>query len=205
MLKLVLASRNRGKLKELKSLLDGLGYQVLSLDDFEGLPEIQETGTSFRENAVIKAREAARMTGQICLADDSGLEVDYLQGAPGVYSSRFAGPEKDDAANNRKLLKLLEGVSGEQRTARFRCVVAVASPQGRVETVEGVCEGRIGNEPRGNGGFGYDPLFIVAGRDCTMAELELETKNSISHRAMAFRRAVPLLEAFRKQAGGMGN
>jgi len=198
-LKLVLASRNRGKLEELKALLDGRGYEVIPLDCFEGLPEIPETGTTFQENAVIKAREAARMTNNICLADDSGLEVDFLHGAPGVYSSRFAGPDKDDLANNKKLLELLEGVPWELRTARFKCVVAVASPNGYVETVEGVCEGSIGFEPKGNHGFGYDPIFIVAGQGCTMAELDPVTKNLISHRAKAFNRAVPILEAFKKE------
>ena len=200
MVKLVLASRNRGKLKELKALLNGRGFEVISLDSFEGLPEIPETGTTFKENAVIKAREAARMTGNICLADDSGLEVDYLHGAPGVFSSRFAGPQKDDSANNEKLLKLLEGVPREHRTARFKCVVAVASPDGYVvETVEGVCEGSIGFEPKGNHGFGYDPIFIVADKGCTMAELDPEIKNSISHRAKALKKAVPVLEAFKKK------
>lgn len=199
MLKLVLASRNKGKLKELKSLLSGKGFEVVSLDAFEGLPEIQETGNSFRENALIKAKEAVRMTSKICLADDSGLEVDFLKGAPGVYSSRFAGRDKDDAANNLKLLNLLKGVPEEQRTARFRCVVAVAFPEGGVEMVEGVCEGRIGTQPKGRNGFGYDPLFIVAGKDCTMAELDPQVKNCISHRAKALKGVVPLLEAFRRE------
>jgi len=198
-LKLVLASRNKGKLKELQSLLAGKGVEVLCLDDFQGIPEIRETGTSFRENAVIKAKEASRLTGNLCLADDSGLEVDFLDGAPGVYSSRFAGMEKDDAANNRKLLKLLEGIPAERRTARFRCVIAIASPEGRVETVEGICEGIIGTQPKGTNGFGYDPLFIVAGQGYTMAELAPEVKNRISHRAKALKLAVPLLETFKER------
>lgn len=196
MTKLVLASRNRGKLKELNQLLGGLGYEVISLEYFNGLPEIEETGITFQENAVLKAREAARMTGNLCLADDSGLEVDYLGGAPGVYSSRFAGPEKDDLANNTKLLSLLEGVPFQERTARFRCVVAVASPEGLAETVEGVCEGIIGVEPKGYNGFGYDPLFVVEGLGRTMAELDSETKNKISHRAKAFLKAVPILKNY---------
>lgn len=198
MLKLVLASRNKGKLEELSLLLAGSGYQVVPLDSFEGLPETQETGATFQENAVLKAREAARMTGNICLADDSGLEVDFLQGAPGIYSSRFAGLDKNDAKNYLKLLRLLEGVPQEKRSARFRCVVAVATPEGEVETVEGICEGSIGLEPEGNNGFGYDPIFLVEGQGCTMAELDASVKNRISHRAKAFNKVVPILEALGK-------
>lgn len=197
MVKLVLASRNKGKLQELEQLLEGLGFEIVLLDTYEGLPDIPETGSTFRENAVIKAVKAAELTGTLSLADDSGLEVDFLEGAPGVYSSRFAGEAKDDSANNQKLLELLEGVPESLRTARFKSVVAVANPQGRVETVEGVCEGIIGTEPRGSNGFGYDPLFIVKGQGGkTMAELEPEVKNKISHRAMALRKAAALLETF---------
>ena len=199
MFKLVLASRNKGKLKELKNLLDGRGYEVVSLDSIEGLPETKETGTTFEENAVLKAREAARLTGEVCLADDSGLEVDYLHGAPGVYSSRFAGPDKNDEANTAKLLGLLEGVPQEKRSARFKCVVAVASSEGYVETAEGTCEGRIGMEPKGSQGFGYDPVFIVDGGNRTMAELSFEEKNRISHRAKAFSKVVPILADFKKK------
>lgn len=196
-LRLVLASRNKGKLRELEQLLEGLGFEIVLLDAYEGLPDIPETGSTFRENAVIKAAKAAELTGTLCLADDSGLEVDFLDGAPGVYSSRFAGEAKDDWANNQKLLELLDGVPEPLRTARFKSVVAVANPEGRVETVEGVCEGVIGTEPRGSNGFGYDPLFVVKGQGGkTMAELEPEVKNRISHRAMALRKAAALLETF---------
>lgn len=176
-----------------------MGYSVLSLDDFPGLPETEETGSTFQENAVLKARAAAQLTGCICLADDSGLEVDYLNGAPGVYSSRFAGVEKDDEANNKKLLQLLEGVSDPLRRARFKCVVAISAPDGYVETAEGVCEGSIGTVPKGSNGFGYDPLFIVEGTDNTMAELDELEKNRISHRAKAFNAAVRILEAFKQK------
>jgi len=199
LLRLVLASRNKGKLKELTSLLEGRGFSVVPLDFFLGLPEIEETGATFKENAVLKARETARMTGCLSLADDSGLEVDFLNGAPGVYSSRFAGPGKDDEANNRKLLSLLEGVPEPRRTARFRCVVAVAAPGGFVETAEGICEGRIGFKPQGINGFGYDPIFIVEGYGCTMAQLDASVKNRISHRAKAFFAAVKVLETFREE------
>lgn len=200
MAKLVLASRNKGKLLELEILLQGMDFEIVLLDAYEGLPDIPETGSTFQENAIIKATEAARLTGSLSLADDSGLEVDFLKGAPGIYSSRFAGEDKDDLANNQKLLQLLTGVPESQRTARFKSVVAVADVAGRVETVEGVCEGRIGTELKGSYGFGYDPLFIVAGQGGrTMAELEPEVKNRISHRAQALGKAVSLLEKYISQ------
>ncbi len=203
MAKLVLASRNKGKLRELEDRLRGMDFEIVFLDSYEDLPDIPETGSTFQENAIIKATEAARLTGSLCLADDSGLEVDFLRGAPGVYSSRFAGENKDDLANNEKLLNLLQGVPESRRTARFKSVVAIADPAGRIETVEGVCEGRIGTEPRGSHGFGYDPLFLVEGQGGrTMAELEPEVKNRISHRAMAMEKAVTLLETFISQANG---
>lgn len=194
-----MASRNKGKLRELNSLLEGRGCTIIPLDSFPGLPETEETGTTFQENAVLKAQEAARRTRLVSLADDSGLEVDFLGGAPGVYSSRFAGEKKDDEENNRKLLLLMKDVPSRQRTARFRCVVAVAAPDGYVETAEGVCEGSIGLEPAGDQGFGYDPIFIVSEFGCTMAQLDAAAKNRISHRAKAFCEAVGILEAFKEK------
>ncbi|NLO89087.1 MAG: XTP/dITP diphosphatase [Clostridia bacterium] len=198
MRKLVIASRNKGKISELKELLRGQNFEILSLDDLPHIPEIEETGNSFKENALIKARITAQKTGFLTLADDSGLEVDALDGSPGIYSSRFAGPEKDDEANNKKLLSLLEGVPTEKRTARFRCVVAAVDPQGIEITTEGVCEGRIGFEPRGSYGFGYDPIFIVEEYGLTMAELKPEIKNKISHRAKALAKMATILK-------GIGN
>jgi len=185
-MRLVLATRNAGKVRELVSLLGPLGVEVASLADYPGLPDIPEEGETFEDNAVFKAREVARLTGEIALADDSGLEVDALGGKPGVHSARFAGEPKDDAANNAKLLRLLEGVSPEKRTARFRCVVALATPGGKVYTAEGVSEGVIIDRPRGENGFGYDPLFYVPDLGRTFAELDMETKNGISHRGRAF-------------------
>ncbi|HBT20374.1 MAG TPA: non-canonical purine NTP pyrophosphatase [Peptococcaceae bacterium] len=194
MRKLVIASRNKGKISELKELLKEYNFEILSLDDYPEIPEIKETGKSFKENALIKARIAAQETGCLALADDSGLEVDALGGAPGIYSSRFAGPNKDDEANNKKLLELLEGVPFDKRTARFRCVVAAVDPQGIEITTEGVCEGKIGFEPKGSFGFGYDPIFIVDGYGLTMAELKPEIKNRISHRAKAFKKIAAVLK-----------
>jgi XTP/dITP diphosphohydrolase len=185
MAKLVLASSNPGKISELRALLETLNIMVVSLEDYPNLPEVKEDGATFTENAIKKARAVAVATGLPALADDSGLEVDCLDGAPGVFSARFAGKSGNDQANNEKLLRLLAGVPLEKRTARFRCVVAIATPTGQVCTVEGVCEGIITTKPRGEMGFGYDPLFFVPGLGKTFAELVPAVKNRISHRARA--------------------
>jgi XTP/dITP diphosphohydrolase len=181
----VVATTNRGKLREIEEILAPLGLSVTSLAAYPGFPEIEEDGATFEENAVKKAQFTAAFTGEIALADDSGLEVDYLGGAPGVRSARFAGEPKNDAANNAKLLRLLAGVPWEKRTARFRCVIAVATPDGAVATAEGTCEGFILTEPRGTGGFGYDPLFYFPEYGKTFAELPPEVKNQVSHRGRA--------------------
>ncbi|MBE3586254.1 MAG: XTP/dITP diphosphatase [Thermoanaerobacter sp.] len=201
-MKLVLATRNPGKVRELSQLLSPLGYEVLSLEHFPGVPEVVEDGATFKDNAVKKATAVARHTGQLALADDSGLEVDYLGGAPGVRSARFAGEGHDDRANNEKLLRLLAGVPPEKRTARFRCVVAVATPEGKVLTTEGTCEGIIAEEPRGEGGFGYDPLFYVPSCGKTFAELEPEVKNRISHRGRALALMKEILAGLRYELEG---
>ena len=167
---------------------------MLSLGDIDNWEEVEETGSTFAENAIMKARIAAQRTGLVSLADDSGLEVDALQGAPGVYSARYAGEPKDDERNNDKLLKELEGVPDEQRTARFCCSLAVVSPTGEEFLTEGIVEGRILNERRGKEGFGYDPLFYLPDFGRTMAQLNLSQKNKISHRAQAFRQVVPRLK-----------
>ena len=192
-MKLVLASRNTGKIEELKALLAPLNVEVVSLRDFPDLPEVAEDGATFAENAIQKARAVAAATGLLALADDSGLEVDYLNGAPGVFSARFAGAGHDDRANNEKLLHLLAGVPPEKRTARFRCVVAIATPDGDIYTAEGACAGVITGEPRGDRGFGYDPLFFVPHLGKTFAELEPAVKNAISHRAQALAGAREIL------------
>ncbi len=192
-MKLVLATRNKGKIREMSELLSPVGVEVLSLDSFPGVPEVEEDGDTFQANAVKKAMSVSLHTGEISLADDSGLEVDYLGGAPGVHSARFAGEGRDDWENNEKLLRLMKNVPPEKRTARFKCVVALATPEGQFYTAEGACEGVIGTEPRGEGGFGYDPLFFVPEYDKTFAELDLETKNRISHRGRALRLAYEII------------
>jgi XTP/dITP diphosphohydrolase len=184
-MRLVVATTNPGKLKEIIRLLEGLPIEVLSLADYPAMPEVDETGSTFAENAILKAVHAARFTGEMALADDSGLEVDALGGRPGINSSRFAGPGATDAQRNRLLLEKMKDVPDEERTARFRCVAALASPSEDSQTFDGVCEGRILREPRGDNGFGYDPLFYLPDHGKTMAELPSELKNRISHRAKA--------------------
>lgn len=184
-MKLVLATKNENKVKEMAQFLAPHDIEVVSLNEFPDLPEIEEGGKTFKDNAVIKATEACMFTGTMALADDSGLEVDCLDGLPGIYSARFAGEDKNDGENNKKLLELMAGTPAEQRTARFKCAMAVATTEGFVYSTEGVCEGVIAEAPRGEGGFGYDPLFYLPEYGKTFAELDLETKNKISHRARA--------------------
>lgn len=193
---LLVATNNPGKLKEYEDLLTG-GALLLEITSpaREGLKfEVQESGETFEENARIKALAYARASGLLTLADDSGLEVDALDGAPGVHSARYAGPGATDVDRYRKLLEALQQVPAGKRTARFRCVIALARPDGHLLTADGVCNGEIGFEPRGAHGFGYDPIFVVAGYGGqTMAELAPEIKNRISHRARAMDAARPLL------------
>ncbi len=182
---LVLASRNRGKSAELAALLCGLPVTLHTLDEFSAAGEVEEDGTTFEENAVKKALAALAATGLPSLADDSGLEVGVLGGRPGVFSARFAGAGGDDRANREELLRQLEGVPDGRRTARFRCVIALAMPGGRVETVEASCEGVIAREPKGTGGFGYDPVFFYPPFGRTFAEVTPAEKHSVSHRGRA--------------------
>jgi XTP/dITP diphosphohydrolase len=182
--RLVVATKNRHKLEELRAMLRGLPVEVEAVPDDWDVDEPWET---FEENAAHKARAAAKAIGTWALADDSGLEVDALRGAPGVRSARYAGEPKDDGRNNAKLLDAMRDVPEDRRSARFRCVLALASPDGEVRSAAGACEGTVGFTPRGSGGFGYDPLFIVEGMGGkTMAELSAEEKNRISHRARAY-------------------
>ena len=198
MARIVLASRNKGKIRELHELLaeSGIAAEVLSLADFPELPEIEEDGATFQENAMKKATIVTAATGLITLADDSGLEVDVLGGQPGVMSARFAGSHGNDRANNALLLDRLQGVAESHRTARFRCAIAIAAPDGMIETCDGFCEGVIGFAPKGEGGFGYDPLFFIPEQGMTMAELPEGTKNRISHRAKAMQQAIAILPGF---------
>jgi XTP/dITP diphosphohydrolase len=182
----VLASRNQGKTGEIQAMLADLGISLFSLKDYPEIPEIVEDGKSFLENALKKGRTVAEATGEIVLADDSGLEVDALRGAPGIYSARYAGNDADDLQNNRKLLHDLKGVPAANRGAAFRCVLVLYLPDGHYEAFEGRWEGRIAEAPVGKGGFGYDPLFFLPGEGMTVAQLSPEVKNRVSHRAQAF-------------------
>ena len=184
-MKLLIATRNRGKKREYARLLQGLEVELITLDDLSVTKTIKEDGASYTENALLKARGYAAATGLLTLADDSGLEVDALDGAPGVLTARYAGEGASDEQRYSLLLEQLKDVPHEHRSARFRCVIALAWPDGRVEITEGVYEGLITREPRGEHGFGYDPVFYVLEYGCTMAELPPEIKNRISHRARA--------------------
>ena len=196
----VLASTSPHKLAEFRRLFDGSPVQIVPPGEVASQLQINETGVSFLQNARIKAVAYARTCRAWCLADDSGLEVDALAGAPGVWSARYAGPNASDDTRNRKLLMALAGVPEARRTARFRCAVALAAPGGpMVYTAVRSCEGRIANEPRGEHGFGYDPLFIVGAGDRTMAELSPEAKNDVSHRGQVARAGRQFLERFLTQ------
>ena len=196
MKKLLVASNNQGKIKEIRATLDDFKLKILGLKEFPQIPEIKEDGNTFKENALKKARTGAEKTGLLTLADDSGLVVDYLNGKPGIYSARFAGADATDADNNQKLLKQLKGVPSQKRTAHFKCVMALVDPKKEKEfTKTGTCNGVITNEPRGDQGFGYDPLFLLPGYEKTMAELPAEVKNKISHRAHALEK---IKEVFNK-------
>ncbi|MBN1006653.1 RdgB/HAM1 family non-canonical purine NTP pyrophosphatase [Amphritea pacifica] len=194
---IVLASGNRGKLKEFNQVLGELGVEVIPQSQFS-VPDAEETGLSFVENAIIKARHASQLTGLPALADDSGLEVDLLNGAPGIYSARFAGAGATDAENNQKLLTLLEGASPEQRTARFRCVlVFMRHAEDPTPLIcQGSWEGQILPLPQGENGFGYDPLFLVPGLDIASAQLPPEQKNKISHRGQAVQQLIKMIPAY---------
>lgn len=193
-MRLVVATTNKGKLKEIIELLKGLPVEVRSLADYPSIPEAEETGSTFAENAILKAVHTAHYTGEMTLADDSGLEVDVLGGRPGISSSRYAGPGATDAQRNEKLLRELADVPDQKRTARFMCVAALVSPSEDTQTFDGVCEGIIIHDPRGEQGFGYDPLFYVSEHGKTMAELSPEVKNRISHRAKAMAAARVAIE-----------
>ena len=182
-MELVLATRNKKKIEEIRRITESLEVRVRTLDDFPGCPDIEENGTTFEENAILKAVTAAKCTGVPALADDSGLEVFALNGAPGVRSARYAGEGGDDAKNVQKLLKCLQGV--KERNARFVCCIALAHPDGPVNTFLGYAEGIIGTERRGDNGFGYDPVFFPEGYDRTFAEMGDEEKDSLSHRGKA--------------------
>ena len=194
---MILGTRNHGKIAEFRSLFKGMHIRLLSFYDFPDVQPAVEDGKTFRENAEKKAKAIAKATGRIALSDDSGLEVDFLDSVPGVFSARFAGERATDRDNTRKVLKMLDGVSWDKRTAKFVCVISAATPKGKTISAEGVCKGKISFEMRGSHGFGYDPIFVPDGYQETMAEMDPELKNRISHRARALTLAKKLLsEAF---------
>ncbi len=196
---LVLATRNAGKIAEFRNLLSGLGVTFRTLGNYPEIGEIEEDGRTFAENAVKKAVAVALATGELTLADDSGLEVDALDGRPGIYSSRYA---PTTAERNAKLLEELKNVAAPLRTARFVCAAALADPHGHAVVRTGICEGRIAFEPSGAGGFGYDPLFFLPEQNKTMASLTDEEKNRLSHRGKAIRALRPVLETVLREHGG---
>ena len=191
-IEIVISSTNPGKIAEIKEIMSGLDVRWLTQDDVGGWPEIEETGDSYIQNASIKARAVSMKTGKATLADDSGIEVDALKGAPGLHSARWAGGTDQD--NNEKLRELMAGVHRDRRGARYRCAAVVVFPEGHGIVAEGRCEGRIGEEPRGGGGFGYDPWFIPAGETRSMAELSASEKHAISHRGKALRGLIAGIE-----------
>lgn len=192
---IILATRNPHKLREVRQILHAAGwdFDLRGLDQYPDALDVPETAATFADNAVAKAVAVAKHTGLVTVADDSGLEVDALGGRPGVMSNRFAGPGANDAARIGKLLGMMGGVARAQRTARFRCAAAIATPAGQVAVVEGVAEGWIAESPRGERGFGYDPVFVPRRHRRTFAQMTPAEKNRISHRGQAFRAAAPLL------------
>lgn len=196
MREVVVATANKGKLKELELILCGVVESIRSLADFSGIPPVVEDRATFAENALKKARSAAAATRKPVIADDSGLVVDALHGAPGVYSARFAGEGAGDADNNMKLLAMMDGVPAQERQAAFHCVIALSLPDGTCRTFSGELKGVILTEMRGAGGFGYDPLFLVPEYGKTLAELPMEVKNRISHRAAALGKLIDFLATF---------
>lgn len=192
-MRIVLATNNPKKRLELERILDGLDVELVPMGQL-GLPSPVEDGDTFEANALIKARAAAAATGLPALADDSGLEVDALDGEPGVISSRWAGTDGDDAANNAKLVRELADVPDDRRSARFVAVAALVTPDGDAHTVRGTMEGQVRDHPTGAGGFGYDPYFVADGNEVSNAELTPEQKDAISHRGAAFRAIRPIIE-----------
>jgi XTP/dITP diphosphohydrolase len=197
--KLLVATNNRGKLREYSELLKGLPFELTTLSEQGITEEVEETGSSLTQNAIHKATEYAKLGGLTTMADDSGLEVDALGGEPGPLSRRYAGDNASDKERNDYLLAKLKDIPWDRRTARFRCVIAIVTPEGAVATCEGICEGIIACGSRGEGGFGYDPIFYLPELDKHMAELTLDEKNKISHRAKAAQKARRILERLAKQ------
>lgn len=193
-MKIVIATGNAGKMKEIKSIFNNSTYEVVSMKEEGITADVDENGATFEENALIKAREIAKISGNVVLADDSGLEVDYLNKEPGIYSARYMGEDTPYSIKNASLIARLDGVEFEQRTARFVCAVAAVYPDGKEIVVRETMEGYIGYEEKGANGFGYDPIFYLKEFDKTSAEISLEEKNEISHRGKAFRAIKAMME-----------
>ena len=193
-MKIVIATGNVGKMKEIKSIFNNSEYEVVSMKEEGIIADVDENGATFEENALIKAREIAKISGNIVLADDSGLEVDYLNKEPGIYSARYMGEDTPYSVKNANIIERLENVEFEKRTARFVCAVAAVYPDGKELVVRETMEGYIGYEEKGKNGFGYDPIFYLKEFDKTSAEISLEEKNEISHRGKAFRAIKSLME-----------
>lgn len=193
----MIATRNKGKIREIREALNGLGLRIYALSDFPDVPEIEEDGKNFTENALKKARFYSNYFGMLTIADDSGLEVDSLKGLPGIYSARYAGEGASSQVNNQKLLGELQGIPISKRGARFKCILALVSPDGKEAIAEGSCKGSIGLREKGKRGFGYDPLFILPTDGKTMAELSLKEKNKISHRGKALRKLRKIIKTLK--------
>jgi XTP/dITP diphosphohydrolase len=200
MKEVIIATKNPGKAKEFEHIFAARGIEVRTLLDFPEIPEVEETGLTFEENAILKAEAVSKALGKMVIGDDSGLMVDALEGRPGIYSARYAGEPKNDQNNTDKVLSELKGLSEEKRSARFYCALAVAVPGQETITVSGTCEGRILEERRGSNGFGYDPVFYVPEKGLAMAELSSEGKNKISHRANALKKLDVVLDSILERA-----
>ncbi|MFK9091262.1 XTP/dITP diphosphatase [Bacillus salipaludis] len=200
MKEVIIATKNPGKAREFEHIFASRGIEVRTLLDFPEIPEVEETGTTFEENAILKAEAVSRALNKMVIGDDSGLMVDALEGRPGIYSARYAGEPKNDQNNTDKVLSELQGVPEGERTARFYCALAVAVPGQETRTVSGTCEGRILEERRGTNGFGYDPVFYVPEKGVAMAELTADEKNSISHRANALKKLDVILDSILESA-----
>ena len=198
MTQVIFATKNKGKIREITELLKDMPLEILSMEEAGLSMEIEENGTTFEENALIKARAVCKASGCYALADDSGLAVDYLDGAPGVYSARYMGEETPYEIKNQKIISLLEKAKGKERRAQFVSVIAFVTPQGEEMTTRGVIEGEIGYESKGENGFGYDPIFYVPEYDMTTAQMSLELKNKISHRGKALGAMKEKLDAYFK-------
>lgn len=195
MKEIIIATKNQGKVKEFEALLAPIGFRVQSLLDFPDSIDVEETGKSFEENAILKAEAIAMHYQRMTIADDSGLAIDYLGGKPGIFSARYAGPDKNDQANINKVLEDLSDVRTlEDRSARFICALAISIPGKKTKTVVGTCEGYIATEPQGENGFGYDPIFILKNKNQTMANLTKEEKNQISHRSEALKKVIEVIK-----------